>query len=45
MLPCKDVPIFLKEFDQHEFLFGIQIIPHVSYLRGLIRGQGDRLAK
>jgi hypothetical protein len=22
-LPCKDVPIFLEEFDEHEFLFGI----------------------
>jgi hypothetical protein len=23
-LPCKDVPIFLEEFDECEFLFGIQ---------------------
>jgi hypothetical protein len=22
-LPCKDVPIFLEEFDEREFLFGI----------------------
>jgi hypothetical protein len=25
-LPCKDVPIFLEEFGEREFLFGIQII-------------------
>jgi hypothetical protein len=22
-LPCEDVPIFLKEFDKREFLFGV----------------------
>jgi hypothetical protein len=22
-LPCEDVPIFLEEFDEREFLFGI----------------------
>jgi hypothetical protein len=22
-LPCEDVPIFLEEFDQREFLFGV----------------------
>jgi hypothetical protein len=35
-LPCEDVPIFLEEFDKREFLFGIQIIPHMSNHRGLI---------
>ncbi len=24
-LPCEDVPIFLEEFDEREFLFAIQI--------------------
>jgi hypothetical protein len=38
MLPCEDVPIFLEEFDEHEFLFGIQTILHMSDLRGLIWG-------
>jgi hypothetical protein len=37
-LLCEDVPIFLEELDEREFLFGIQTIPHVSDLRGLIRG-------
>jgi hypothetical protein len=37
-LPCKDVSIFLEEFDECDFLFGIQTIPHMSNLRGLIRG-------
>jgi hypothetical protein len=36
--PCEDVPVFLEEFDECEFLFGIQTIPHVNNLRGLIRG-------
>jgi hypothetical protein len=26
-LPCEDVPIFVEEFDEREFLFGIQIVP------------------
>jgi hypothetical protein len=25
-LPCEDVPIFLEEFDEREFLFGIQTV-------------------
>jgi hypothetical protein len=29
-LPCKDIPIFLEEFDKHELLFGVQAIPHMS---------------
>jgi hypothetical protein len=36
-LPCKVVPIFLEEFDECEFLCGIQTIPHMSDLGGLIR--------
>jgi hypothetical protein len=35
-LQCKDVPIFMKEFDEREFLFGIQTIPHMSNLGELI---------
>jgi hypothetical protein len=31
-LPCKDVPIFLEEFDEREFLFGIQGVAYVSNL-------------
>jgi hypothetical protein len=37
-LPSKDVSIFLEEFDERMFLFGIQTIPHMNDLRGLIRG-------
>jgi hypothetical protein len=37
-LACKYVHIFLEEFDKREFLFGIQTIPHMSNLRGLIHG-------
>jgi hypothetical protein len=37
-LPCKDVPIFLKEFDERGFLFKVQVIPHVSNLAGLLHG-------
>jgi hypothetical protein len=37
-LQCKDVPIFLDEFHECEFLFGIRTIPHMSNLRGLIWG-------
>jgi hypothetical protein len=42
-LPCEDVPIFLEEFDEGEFLFGIQTIPHMCNLAGLTRGQWNRL--
>jgi hypothetical protein len=44
-LPCEDVPIFLEEFDEREFLFRIQIIPHMSDLGGLIRGEWNGLAE
>jgi hypothetical protein len=42
-LPCEDVPIFLEEFDEHEFLFGVQIIAHVSNLCGFLCRQWDCL--
>jgi hypothetical protein len=42
-LPCEEVPIFLEEFDKRKFLFGVQIIPHMSNHRGLIRGEWNRL--
>jgi hypothetical protein len=35
-LPFEDVTIFLEEFDEYEFLFGIETIPHMSDLGGLI---------
>jgi hypothetical protein len=44
-LPCEDVPIFLEEFDEREFLFGIQIISYVSNLRRLLRGQRNHLTE
>jgi hypothetical protein len=34
-LPCKDVSIFLEEFDEREFLFRIQTIPHISGFGGV----------
>jgi hypothetical protein len=37
-LLCKDVPIFLEEFDECEFLFGIQTVAYVSNLGRLLRG-------
>jgi hypothetical protein len=44
-LQCEDVPIFLEEFDEREFLFGIQIVAHVSNLGRLLRGQSNHLAE
>jgi hypothetical protein len=35
-LPCEDVPIFLEEFDEREFLFGVKTVPHMSNLGGLL---------
>jgi hypothetical protein len=35
---AKDVPIFLEEFGEREFLFGVQITSYVSNLRGLLCG-------
>jgi hypothetical protein len=40
-LPNKDVPIFLEEFDKHEFLFGVQINAYVNNLGGLLHGHRD----
>jgi hypothetical protein len=37
-LPRKDVPIFLKEFDERKFLFRIQPVAYVSNLGRLLRG-------
>jgi hypothetical protein len=44
-LPCEDVPIFLEEFDECEFLFGIQTVAYVSNLGRLLRGQENCLAE
>jgi hypothetical protein len=44
-LSCKDAPIFLEEFDEHEFLFRVQIIAYVSNLGRLLRGQQDSFAE
>jgi hypothetical protein len=44
-LSCEDVPIFLEEFDEHEFLFRIQIVAYVSNIGRLLRGQRDCLAE
>jgi hypothetical protein len=38
-LPCKDVPIFLEEFDEREFLFGTQCVAYVSNIGRLLRRQ------
>jgi hypothetical protein len=43
-LPCEDVSIFLEEFHEPKFLFGIKTIPHMSNLGGLIQREWDRLA-
>jgi hypothetical protein len=44
-LPCKDVPIFLKEFDQRDFLFGIQCVAYVSNIGRLLHRQWYLLAE
>jgi hypothetical protein len=44
-LPCKDVPIFLEEFDDREFLFRIQSVSYVSNHGRLLRRQWYLLAK
>jgi hypothetical protein len=38
-LLCEDVSIFLEEFDEREFLFGIQTIAYVSGLGRLLHRQ------
>jgi hypothetical protein len=45
MLPCEDIPIFLEEFDEHKFLFGVQIIAYVSNLGRLLHRQWDCFAE
>jgi hypothetical protein len=44
-LPCKNVPIFLKEFDEREFLFRIQGVAYVSNLRRFLHTQRDMFAE
>jgi hypothetical protein len=44
-LPCEDVPIFLEEFDEWDFLFGIQIIVDVSNLGWFLCGKRNHLAE
>jgi hypothetical protein len=44
-LPCKDVSIFLEEFDEHEFLFGIQGVAYVSNLGRFLYKQQYLLAE
>jgi hypothetical protein len=44
-LSCKNIHIFLKEFDECEFLFGIQIVSHVSNLGGVTQEQLDGLVE
>jgi hypothetical protein len=44
-LPCKDVPTFLEEFDEREFLFGIQGIAYVSNLGRFLHRQRYLLAE
>jgi hypothetical protein len=44
-LPYEDVPIFLDELDEHEFLFGVQTIPHMSNLGGLFWEKWNHLAE
>jgi hypothetical protein len=36
-LPCKDVPIFLEEFDEREILFRVQGVAYVSNLARFLR--------
>jgi hypothetical protein len=31
-LPCEYIPIFLEEFEEREFLFGVETIAYVSNL-------------
>jgi hypothetical protein len=44
-LSREDIPIFLEEFDEREFLFWIQTIAHVSDLGRLHRGQRNGFAE
>jgi hypothetical protein len=44
-LSCEDVPIYLEEFDERGFLFGIEIVAYVSNLGRFLRGQRNHLAE
>jgi hypothetical protein len=44
-LLCDDVPIFLEEFYECQFLFGIQIVAYVSNLGMFLHEQHDRFAE
>jgi hypothetical protein len=44
-LPHEDVPIFMEEFDDREFLFGIEIFAYVSNLGRLLHRQQNRLTE
>jgi hypothetical protein len=43
--PCEDVPIFLEEFEEREFLIGIQTIAYMSDLGRLLHGQWNGFAE
>jgi hypothetical protein len=42
---CNEVHIFLEDFDEHEFLFRIHTVSHMSDLGGLIRGEWNCLVE
>jgi hypothetical protein len=44
-LPYEDVSIFLEEFDEREFLFGIHIVAYLSNIGRLLRRQRNHLAE
>jgi hypothetical protein len=44
-LPCEDVPIFQKEFDERGFLFGIQIVAYVSNIGWFPHRQWDHFVE
>jgi hypothetical protein len=44
-LPCEDVPILLEEFDERRILFRFQIVPRMSDLRGVTRGEWNSLVE
>jgi hypothetical protein len=44
-LPYEDVPILLEEFDERQFLFGIQGVTYVSNLGRFLRRQQDLFAE
>ena len=41
--PCKDIPIFLEEKSEREFLFFIKVDPTISHLIGVLRIEQDFL--